>query len=147
MRSKIITVVGVLSTVVLLVSCTGAPKVSKPEVKVPLPEKHGGLTYLYLTGNAEQMSGVAPTMRTMKVGESIVIYARGGDETGKWFKLPNDVVVNWKAGKELEITPTTGHVITVKAVGPAGEIPFLEATAVTKDGTKVEGTLQIEIKE
>jgi len=143
MKRRITAMTVALVAIAFLVGCAGVPKVKVPEV---IPEKHGELTYLYLTTDAKKMTGVAQNYAIMTVGESIIVYARGGDETGKWFELPADVVVNWKPGRELEVTPTTGHVVTVKAIGPAGEIPFLEVTATTQDGKKIEGTMQIEIK-
>ncbi len=140
-------VIGMISLIIVsFIGCASVQNVKKPVIKSSQPEKQGNLTYLYLTIDAGKMQGKSTTYLNMKVGETNVIYVRGGDETGKWFTLPDDLNVTWKAGKEIKISPATGHIINVKAVGPAGEIPFLEATITTKEGKKIEATIQIEIK-
>ncbi len=143
MKGKIATAMVTLGAIALLIGCAGVPKIEAPKV---IPEKHGKLAYLYLTTDIKKMTGVAQSYAKMAVGETMVIYVRGGDETGKWFKLPADVVVNWKPDREIEVTPTIGHIVTVKAVSSAAVASFLEATAMTKDGNKIEAMMQIEIK-
>lgn len=143
MKGKIATAMVTLGAIALLIGCAGMPKVKAPKV---IPEKHGKLAYLYLTTDIKKMTGVAQTYAKMAVGKSMVVYVRGGDKTGKWFKLPADVVVNWKPDREIEVTPTIGHVVTVKAISPAAAGSYLEATAMTKDGNKIEAMMAIEIK-
>ena len=143
MKGKISAMIGVTLAIALLLGCGGVPKVKAPKV---VPEKPGKLAHLYLTTDIKQMTGVAKTYAKMTVGQSMIVYVRGGDETGKWFELPADVVVNWKPDMEIEVTPTTGHIVTVKAFRPADVASYLEATAMTKDGNKIEAMMQIEIK-
>lgn len=139
MKNKIATIMVALIAIILLVGCPGVPKVKVPVVKeTPKPYD---LYDLYLTKDAQQMTGVPLDSATLSVGETITIYARGCSsiETGgKWFELPADVVVNWKADRELEVTPTTGHVVTVKVVSPISVSAYVTATTTAKDGSKIE---------
>jgi len=145
MKRKLIAAGMIGLIITFFIGCASVQQVKKPVIKTSQPEKQGKLTYLYLTTDAEKMGGKSTTYLNMKVGETNVLYARGGDETGKWITLPDDLNINWKLGKEIKISPATGHTVTLKAVGPAGEVPFLEATATTKEGKKMEATIQVEI--
>ena len=149
MKTKIITMMLSLVAVALLVGCAGVPEVGLLKVKLPKVEKAPELGGLYLTTDLKQMTGVARDHVKLGVGESVVIYARGQStiETGgKWFELPADVVVNWKAGRELEVTPTTGHVVTVKVVEPISVTAYVTATTTTKAGEKLEMLFTVEGK-
>jgi len=112
-----------------------APKIKKPEIKVPIPKKYE-LKDLYLTTDAKQMTGTARDMAKLGIGETVVIYARG-NMGGEWFELPADIIVNWKADPELEVTPTTGPVVTVKVIKPISTSSYVEATTTTKEDEKV----------
>jgi len=146
MKAKILTTMMALLAIVLLVGCASVPKVKVPAVqKAPVYELGG----LYLTTDEKQMTGVARDHVKLGVGETVVIYARGMStiETGgKWFELPADVVVNWKADRELEVTPTTGHVVTVKVIEPISTSSFVRATTTTKKSEKIEKLFTVEGK-
>ncbi|MFN3550680.1 MAG: hypothetical protein ACK4WJ_02580 [Endomicrobiia bacterium] len=145
MKSKEI-IIFALVTIGILSSCAKVPKLQVPSVKPTPKYELGGL---YLTTDAKQMSGVARDSIKLGVGESAVIYARGMStiETGgKWFELPSDVVVNWKADRELEVTPTVGHVVTVKVVRPISGAAYLTATTTDKSGKKIESILAVTMK-
>ncbi|MGC8823521.1 MAG: hypothetical protein ACP5PZ_02860 [Bacteroidales bacterium] len=91
--------------------------------------------------NIWEMTGVAQDKAKLGMGETVTVYARGCSsiETGgKWFVLPADVVVAWKADKELEVTPTTGHVVTIKVIAPISGSAYVTATTTAKDGSKIE---------
>ncbi len=144
---KVVSGMMALFTLTLIIGCAGAPKVKVPkEVPTPTPKQQYELEDLYLTTDANQMSGTPIDHAKLGVGETIVIYARGMSsiETGgKWFKLPDDVVVNWKADPELEVTPTTGHEVTVKVIKPISGAAYVTATTTTKDGKKIEKTFTV----
>jgi len=139
MKTKIAKSMVALVAIALIVGCASAPKVKVPAVKEVT--KPYDLYDLYLTKDAQQMTGVPLDNAKLSVGETITIYARGCssiEKGGKWFELPADVVVNWKADKELEVTPTTGHVVTVKVVSPISGSAYVTATTTAKDGSKIE---------
>lgn len=115
-----------------------------PEVKVPIPERYE-LDDLYFAGDAKKMTGVSLGNVELGVGETVIIYVRGASN-GKWFELPADVVVSWEADRELEVSPTTGHVVTVKVVKPIENFSFVTATTINKDGKKIEAQLMVEGK-
>jgi len=146
MKNKIVATMGTLFVIALLVGCAGVPEVQAPKVgKAPVYDLGG----LYLTTDAKQMTGVARDRVKLGVGETVVIYARGMStvETGgKWFELPADVVVNWKADREIEVTPTTGHIVTVKVIEPISVTAYVTATTTTKKGEKIETSLMVEGK-
>jgi len=134
-----------LVAIALLVGCASVTKVKMPVVKETPIVKEAPKTYdlydLYLTKDPQQMTGVARDMAKLSVGETVTIYARGCSsiETGgKWFELPADVVVTWKADRKLEVTPTTGHVVTVKVISPISVSAYVTATTTAKDGSKIE---------
>lgn len=146
MKSKIAVTMLALGTIVLLIGCARVSKVTVPKVeKTPVYELGG----LYLTKDAQQLNGVASDHAKLGIGETVVIYARGMSTIktgGKWFELPADVVVNWKADRELEVTPATGHVVTVKVIEPISGTAFVTATTTTKKGEKIEKLFTIEGK-
>ncbi|MCS7227655.1 MAG: hypothetical protein NZ839_01670 [Endomicrobia bacterium] len=123
----------------VLVGCPKLP--SKLPVSIPSVVEQE-LTGLYLTTDPKQMSGVGRSTIKLGVGESTVIYVRG-DSNGKWIELPADVVVNWKADKELEVTPNVGHVVTIKVIRPISASSFATATTTTKSGKKIEALLMV----
>lgn len=146
MKGKVASLMTPLVAIVLLVSCAGVPKVKVPVVEKTPTYELGGLN---LTTDAKQMSGVAIDHVKLGVGETVVVYARGAStiETGgKWFELPADVVVNWKADRELEVTPTVGHTVTVKVVEPISVAAYVTATTTTKAGEKIEAMFAVESK-
>lgn len=133
-------------TIGILASCAKVPKLQMPSIQPTPKYELGGL---YLTTDAKQMSGVSRDRIKLGIGESVVIYARGMStiETGgKWFELPSDVVVNWKADKELELTPTVGHTVTIKVARPISGAAYVTATTTDKSGKKIESLLTVEMK-
>ena len=82
----------------------------------------------------------------LAVGESVVIYARGNSTEGKWFKLPLHVAVTWKADRELQVTPTSGHTVTVRVVKPISTTAYVTAVTTAKNGKKIEALFTIEGK-
>ncbi len=138
MKSKVTLTIAVILITALMIGCAQLGTVKQVAKEVG-PRT---LTGLNVTRDAKQMSGVPISVAKLAVGESVVLYARGSDN-GKWFELPADVVVNWKADSELEVNPTTGHVVTVKVVSPISAVAFVTATTTTKDGKKLEAELQI----
>ena len=145
MKIKIATMMVTLVAIALLVGCASVTKVKMPVVKETPIVKETPKTYdlydLNLTKDPHQMTGVPVDHAKLAVGETVTIYARGGSsiETGgKWFELPADVVVTWKADRELEVTPTTGHVVTVKVISPMSVAAYVTATTTAKDGSKIE---------
>lgn len=146
-QSKIAVSMVTLVTIALLVGCVGVPRVVKqPEIVTPTNYEVAGL---YLTADAKQMTGVPRDHVKLAVGETVVVYARGMSsiETGgKWFELPPNVVVTWKADRELEVTPATGHIVTVKVVEPITAASFVTATTTDKDGKKIEVLFTVEGK-
>jgi len=146
MKGRIAATMVALVAIAFCVGCAGVQKVKVPEKVMPTKYE---LADLYLTTDSKQMTGVARDHIKLAVGETVVIYARGASsiETGgKWFELPADVVVTWKADRELEVTPTTGHVVTVKVVEPISVASFVTATTTTKTGEKVEKLFTVEGK-
>ncbi len=148
MKKRITVSIMTLCAIVLLVGCAGVPmKVKVPALeKAPVYELDG----LYLTTDPKQMTGVARDHIKLGVGETVVIYARGKStiETGgKWFELPADVVVDWKTDSELEVTPTTGHMVTVKLIKSLNEgSAFAKAVTTTKDGKKIDAIFMVREK-
>lgn len=139
---------GLLMVCLLVLVLGGCPA---PSLKVPITEKivTHELADLYLTTDPNQMSGVPKEYAKLGPNESITIYARGvtSIETGsKWFILPEDTIVNWKATEGVEITPTKGHAVMVKVVNPTSKTIFITATTTTKEGKKIERIFTIEIK-
>lgn len=146
MKNKIASMMVALVIIAMLVACAGVPEVKVPAVKKAPTYELGDL---YLTTDAKQMTGVARDSVKLGVGENVVIYARGMStiETGgAWFELPADVVVNWKADRGLEVTPTVGHIVTVKVVEPIEGAAFVTATTTTKAGKKIEALFTVEGK-
>ncbi|MEA3311540.1 MAG: hypothetical protein U9Q76_04910 [candidate division WOR-3 bacterium] len=146
MKGRIAATMVALVAIAMLVGCAAVQKVKVPKVEKAPECELGGL---YLTTDARQMTGVDRDHAKLAVGETVVIYARGMStiETGgKWFELPADVVVTWKADRELEVTPATGHVVTVKVVEPMSVASFVTATTTTKAGEKVEKLFTVEGK-
>ncbi|NMC68224.1 MAG: hypothetical protein GYA61_08370 [Spirochaetales bacterium] len=84
------------------------------------------------------MKGVPCDKVKIRVGETVVIYARIMSKDGKWFELPVDVDVNCKADTEFEVTPITGHVITVKIIKPISGVSFVTATTTMAKSEKIE---------
>ena len=139
MRNKITTMIVVLVAMTLLVSCASAPKLKVSEVK-EAPKTYD-LYDLYLTKDAQQMTGVARDMAKLSVGETVTVYARGCssiETDGKWFVLPANVVISWKADRELEVTPITGHIVTIRMIKPISVSAYVTATTTAKDGSKIE---------
>lgn len=139
MKTTIVKAMLKLFAITLLVGCAGMAKVKAPVAK-ETPKTYD-LYDLYLTKEANQMTGVAQDKAKLGVGESVTIYARGCSSVetgGKWFELPADVVISWKADGELEVTPTTGHVVTVKVVKPIAVSAYVTATTTAKNGSKIE---------
>jgi len=101
------------------------------------------LSGLYLTSDAKQMTGVGMDNTKLAVGESVVIYARGKDAAGKWYELPADVVVNWKADKELKVEPATGKMVTVKVAKEIAVSAMVTATVTDSKGKKIEAIFTI----
>lgn len=128
---KIAITMAVVFTITFLIGCA---KVSK--VKVPTSTKNE-LDGLYVTTDPKQMTGVPRDNAKLGLGETVVVCARGAMGT-KWFELPADVVVNWKADPELEVTPTTGHIVTVKVINPISVSAYVTVTTTTKAGEKIE---------
>lgn len=139
MKSKIAKTMTALVTILLLAGCAGVSKVKVPVAK-EAPKTYD-LYDLYLTKDAQQMTGVAKDAVKLNVGETVTIYARGcssAETGGKWFELPGNVVVTWKADQELEVSPTTGHVVTVKVIKPISTATYVTAVTTAKDGSKIE---------
>ncbi len=135
MKGKFIVKIMALLAITFIVGCAVVPKIKVPAVgKAPVYELDG----LYLTTDARQMTGVDRSSAKLGVGETVVIYARGKSTDGKWFELPADVVVNWRADLELEVTPASGHVVTVKVIKPISVVAYVTATTTTEDGKKTE---------
>ena len=72
------------------------------------------LAGLNLTTDPEQMSGVPKDHVQLGVGESVKIYARGQDESGKWCPLPPGLNIRWRSDRELDIEPKTGDTVTAR---------------------------------
>lgn len=149
MKTKIAVTMVALVTIAFLAGCaTVVPKVTVPVVK-EAPKTYD-LYNLYLTTDAQQETGVSRNLVKLGVGETITVYARGctGDkwsETGgEWFVLPEDVTVEWIPDKELEVTPTVGHVVTIKLVSKPDVVTFVKAVITTKDGKKVEQLFMVD---
>jgi lipoprotein-anchoring transpeptidase ErfK/SrfK len=143
MKAKIATMMVVLVTIALFVGCAGVQKAKDLAAEKPQAYELGGL---FLTKDEKQMTGIAKDSAKLGVGETIVIYARGQStvETGgKVFELPADVVVEWKADNELEVTPNVGHIVTVKLVKPIEVAAYVTATTTTKTGQKIEAGFTI----
>ena len=143
MKGKIAVTMTTLALIAFLAGCAGVPKVVVPEVQKPATYELGGL---YLTTDEKQMSGVAHDSAKLGVGETVVVYARGMSSVetgGKWFELPAEITVNWKADRELEVTPAVGHVVTVKVVKPISVSSYVTVTATTKDGKKIEAVFTV----
>ncbi len=129
-----------LITITLFIACASLPKVNAPTIEKPPTYELAGL---YLTIDSNQMSGVPIDKAKLAEGEIVVIYARGQSPDGKWFELPNDIVITWKVDSELEVTPAEGHVVTVKVVKSISSIAYVTATTTTKDGKKIEALFTI----
>jgi len=109
------------------------------------------LAGLYLTYDPNQMKGIAPDEVLLDTGESKTLYARGQssiDTDGQWFVLPPDVVVSWRGGQGVEVTPTEGQVVTVKVTGPLPATGFVQVQATTTDykGHEVRSYVSVENK-
>lgn len=145
MKTKAGILVMLFFAIVLLVGCPGLPKM--PVVKETLQTYD--LYDLYLTTDVQQMTGVPKDHVKLGLGETVVVYARGCSslETGgKWFELSPDIVVNWKSDPELEVTPTTRHMVTVKVIKPISVAAYVTAITTNKAGQKVEKIFTVEGK-
>ncbi len=146
MKTKIAVTMVALVTIAFLAGCaTVAPKVTVPVVK-EAPKTYD-LYDLYLTTDAQQWRLECSGLVKLGMGETITVYARGRSslETGgKWFVLPEDVTVEWVPDKELEVTPTVGHVVTIKLVSKPDVVTFVKAVITTKDGKKVEQLFMVD---
>lgn len=100
------------------------------------------ITGLNLTESSIQMSGVSMGEKKLRVGGSINLYVRG-DLNGKWFELPDDFKLAWKADKELFVLPGPSHVFTIQLREPVSVFASLTITAMGANGKKLEADLTI----
>jgi hypothetical protein len=131
MKTRITVLTLVLGPIIFLTCCASVPK--SPEYQ---------LTGLYVTMDAEQMSGTPKNHAKLGVGDTMVIYARGMSSraTGqKWFILPSDVEVDWSADEALEVIPTEGHKVTLRVVKPISNEAKVSAFTVITRVTKIDG--------
>ncbi len=106
---------------------------------------------LYFATTPDKMSGADQSMLKVALGDSIIVYARGAStiaKGGRWFELPEDVIVTWEgttaaARRQLEITPDTAHVVTIKVIEQIPAMAMVRATATTPEGKEVRHTLTI----
>jgi len=75
MKSKIAKTMTALVTILFLLGCASVSKVKVPAAKES--PKTYDLYDLYLTKDAQQMTGVAKDAVKLNVGETVTIYARG----------------------------------------------------------------------
>jgi len=133
--------IGMVCAAMLLAGCASVCQLSNV-AKLP-SSSHGKLTGLALSTDQNQMTGVSRGSIKLAVGASAVLHVRGTDEKTKWFELPSSVVVNWKCDKEVEVTPKSGSLVTVKAVSPIAAAAYVTATTVNEAGQKIESVIQI----
>ena len=144
MKKHTIATMIALYIVLMLLACVGTSEISEQPASPAF--KYHELDGLYLTIDGKQMNGVAMDHVKLAVGESVVIYARGNSTEGKWFKLPLHVAVTWKADRELQVTPTSGHTVTVRVVKPISTTAYVTAVTTAKNGKKVDALFTIEGK-
>ena len=144
MKKHIIAAMIPLCIVFMFLACAGTSEISEKPASPAF--KYHELDGLYLTIDGKQMNGVAMDHVKLRVGESVVIYARGNSTEGKWFKLPSHVAVTWKADSELQVTPASGHTVTVRVVKPIAVTSYVTAVTTAKNGKKIEALFTVEGK-
>lgn len=108
MMKKIGAVLFTLIAAVFFVNCGGGQKKEdvKPVVKLVAVD-------FVVTSDATQTAGPAVATAGLKAAETVVVNVKAVDAKGVWFD--GDLTVAWKADANLEVTPATGKVVTVKA--------------------------------
>lgn len=141
-NNKIFITIIIISAVM---SCSSLPVDN--EINPPILGEHGHkeLSGLYLTTDKTQMTGVPRDSAKLSVHESIIIYVRGMDDKGKWFILPEDVKISWKADNELEVNPDAGTEVTVKVLKKT-VVTYVTAIVETKDERRIKKEFAIMVK-
>lgn len=147
MKKQTIATIRALSIVLMLLACAGTSEISEQPATPAF--KYYELDGLYLTTDEKQMNGVAMDHVKLRVGEFVVVYARGMstvDTGAQWFKLPSHVAVTWKADSELQVAPASGHTVTVRVVKPIAVTSYVTAVTTAKNGKKIEAIFTVEGK-
>jgi hypothetical protein len=132
-------------TIAASVSCSSLPVDHKINPLTPGAYSHSELCGLYLTTDKAQMTGVPKDSAKLSVNESIIVYARGMDDKGKWFVLPEGVTIDWKADSELNVDPASGTEVAVKVLKKA-VVTYVTASAETKNGEKIKKEFAVMVK-
>jgi len=101
------------------------------------------LKALNLTTDRSQMQGVPRDHVHLAVGETVTVYARGLDDTGKWCPLPDDMVLRWRSDRDLELVPGPGQTASVKLVGTP-KVSAVATARTTVGRKKLQRTFTVE---
>lgn len=106
---------------------------------------HGApaLKALNLTTDKAQMEGVPRDHVHLGLGETVTVYARGVDESGKWCTLPDGLVLKWRHDRDLQIVPGPGQTASVKLVGTP-RVSAVATARTTVGKKKLQRTFTVE---
>jgi len=98
---------------------------------------------LNLTTDKAQMEGVPRDHVHLSVGETVTVYARGLDESGKWCNLPDGLVLKWRFDRDLQIAPGPGQTAAVTLVGTP-KVSAVATARTTVGKRKLQRTFTVE---
>jgi hypothetical protein len=98
---------------------------------------------LNLTTEKAQMEGVPKDHVHLAVGETVTVYARGLDESGKWCQLPESIVIKWRHDRDLTLLPGPGQTASVKLVGNP-KVSAVATARTTAGKKKLQRTFTVE---
>ncbi|MEM2870239.1 MAG: hypothetical protein QW379_07470 [Thermoplasmata archaeon] len=104
------------------------------------------ISNLVLTADGAQMSGPPKDHVPLGVGESVEVFARGLDDKGNWFPLPESFPVRWSADRELELSSGAGHRVTIRLLREPKVSALVTARARGSDGRRLQRIFTVERK-
>lgn len=116
----------------------GAPSGGE-ECEPPGPE----IRALTLTTDGTQMEGVPRDHVRLALGETVTVYARGVDATGKWCALPEGLVLKWRHDRDLRLAEGPGQTAAVTLVA-APRVSAVATARTTIGRRKLQRTFTVE---